>query len=146
MEVPKDWWKDFFSGLAVEMWRAVINEEQTKREVDFLEKVLAVRPGAAVLDVPCGGGRLSLELASRGYRVTGVEFSDAFIQEARAASAACGLNIAWSQRDMRELPWQETFDGAFCFGNSFGYCSEAENSNFLAQGAKVLQPVGRSVL
>jgi SAM-dependent methyltransferase len=146
MEVPKDWWKGFFSGLAVEMWRAAITEEQTRREADFLEKILAVQPGAAVLDVPCGGGRLSLELARRGNRMTGVEFSDAFVEEARAASRASGLDITWSQRNMQELPWQEAFEGAFCFGNSFGYCDEGENLNFLAQVAKVLKPGARFVL
>jgi SAM-dependent methyltransferase len=146
MEVPKDWWKGFFSGLAVEMWRAVTTEEQTRREADFLEKILAVQPGAAVLDVPCGGGRLSLELARRGHRMTGVEYSDAFVEEARAASIARGLDITWSQRNMQELPWQEAFEGAFCFGNSFGYCDEGENLNFLAQVAKSLKPGARFIL
>lgn len=146
MEVAKDWWKEFFSGLAVEIWRSVVNEEQTRSEADFLEKVLEVPPGAEMLDVPCGGGRLSLEMAGRGYRMTGVEFSDAFFAEARAASAARSLDVTWVQRNMRELPWKGEFDAAFCFGNSFGYGDEKDNLKFLSQVAAALRPGARFVL
>lgn len=140
MQVPKDWWKDFFSGLAVDLWRAVTNELPTPAEADFIERRLRLEPGAHVLDVPCGGGRLALELASRGYRLTGVEYSSTFIEQARAASEARRLSIAWEQRDMHELPWAAAFDGAFCFGNSFGYLEDGENRQFLDAVARALKP------
>src|SRR5437868_3960234 len=138
-----DWWRTFFSGLPVEMWLRVPTEEQTRAEVDFIEKVLRLGPGAKVLDVPCGGGRHSLELAARGHRVTGVDLSDDFLQAARAGAAARSLPVAWEQREMTDLPWREEFDGAFCFGNSFGYLEDEANARFLAAVARALKPGGR---
>jgi SAM-dependent methyltransferase len=145
MSAP-DWWRTFFTGLPVEMWLRVPTEEQTRAEVDFIEKVLRLPPGAKVLDVPCGGGRHSLELAARGHRVTGVDLSDDFLRAARAGAAERSPRVAWEQREMTDLPWREEFDGAFCFGNSFGYLDDAGNARFLAAVARALRPGGRFVL
>ena len=60
MTSPANWWENFFTGLVVEFWRAVQTPEGTRAEADCFEKRLGLRPGAAVLDVPCGDGRLSL--------------------------------------------------------------------------------------
>ena len=47
---------------------------------------------------------------------------------------------------MRDLPWHETFDGAFCFGNSFGYLDDAGNADFLKAVARALRPGARFLL
>jgi cyclopropane fatty-acyl-phospholipid synthase-like methyltransferase len=60
-----------------------VTPEQTRAEVDFLVKLLGGAPKARVLDVPCGNGRHSLELAARGRRMTGVDLAEEFIEEAR---------------------------------------------------------------
>jgi SAM-dependent methyltransferase len=146
MEVPNEWWKSFFSGLAVELWRAVTTEAQTRQEADFIEQELAAPKGARLLDVPCGGGRLAIELAARGYAMTGVEYSDTFAQQARAKVQAGRMNVAIEQRDMRDLPWEQTFDGVFCFGNSFGYLDDTGNVNFLRAVARVMKSGGRFLL
>lgn len=146
MNVQNNWWRNFFSGIAVDLWRAVTTEEQTRAEADFIEKQLRAERGAKLLDVPCGGGRLALELASRGYALTGVDFAETFMDEARAKATSRGLNIAWEQRDMRELPWPQAFDGAFCFGNSFGYLEDDENRDFLRAVARVLKPGARFLM
>lgn len=71
MSVSTEWWQGFFQGIALDLWRGAVPEEQTKAEIDFIEKQIALTPKAKILDVPCGMGRHSLELARRGYRVTG---------------------------------------------------------------------------
>ena len=83
--MPSNWYENFFHGVALDLWRKVVTPEQTRAEADFLEKALALQPGARVLDVPCGNGRISLELASRGYQGTGVDIAEENIQEARQA-------------------------------------------------------------
>ncbi len=108
----------FFSGVALEFWRRAMSPEQTRREADFLAKVLTCPPPSRLLDVPCGNGRHAVELAGRGYQLTGVDSSEEFIAEARAATP---LPIRWLLGDMRELPWSGEFDGAYCSGNSFAY-------------------------
>src|SRR5260370_37424700 len=90
MTIPTNWYEDFFHGVALDLWRKAIRPEQTKAEADFLVNVLQREARSHLLDVPCGNGRLSLELARRGYRVTGVDISVEFIEEAR--SSAMGLN------------------------------------------------------
>lgn len=64
--MPKEWWEDFFDGITLDFWRQAFTGEHNRAESDFLEKVLELRPPARILDVPCGEGRLSRELASRG--------------------------------------------------------------------------------
>jgi SAM-dependent methyltransferase len=146
MNMPTEWWKNFFTGLTLDLWRAAMTEEQTRTEADFIEKTLHLSPPAKVLDVPCGNGRLSLELASRGYQLTGVDLSPGFIDEARSTSAERQLSTVWKHGDMRDLPWPEEFDGAFCWGNSFGYLDDEGNANFLKAVARVLKPEGRFVV
>ncbi len=141
-----EWWKDFFSGLVLDMWRQATSEEQTRLEADFIQRALQLTTPATVLDVPCGNGRLSMELASQGYVLTGVDFSPGFLKEARSSADKRQLKIAWEQREMRDLVWREEFDGAFCFGNSFGYLDDDGNAEFLKVVSRVLKPGARFVL
>src|SRR5882672_6968715 len=99
-----NWWEHFFHGIALDFWRAAVSVEQTRAEADFLQQQLQIPGAGKILDVPCGNGRLSLELASRGFDLTGVDLASEFIEEARAESAERGLRVDWFNRDMRELP------------------------------------------
>jgi SAM-dependent methyltransferase len=138
-----EWWKDFFSGLVVEFWRAAVPEETSRAEADFLEKELLLSPGASVLDVPCGAGRLSLELASRGYRLTGVDISAEFLDAARESARERGIETEWRQSDMRDLPWRSEFDAAYCAGSSFGFLGDEGDAAFVAAVARALRPGSR---
>ena len=144
--MPTNWYDNFFHGIALDFWRAAVTEEQTRAETDFIQKHLQLSSQAKLLDVPCGGGRLSLEFAKRGFDLTGVDIASEFIDEAGTKSGASGLSIEWHNRDMRELPWHEQFDGAFCFGNSFGYLDDDGNVDFLRAVARTLKPGARFVL
>src|SRR6187551_1234668 len=126
---PREWWKDFFNGLAVEFWREAVPPEVTLGEVEFLWKHLRLTAGARVLDVPCGAGRLAIPLARRGARVTGVDVSAEFLDAAREEASRANADAAWIHADMRELPRGDSnrFDAAFCFGNSFGYLDDSGN-------------------
>ncbi len=86
MSIPPNWYETFFHGVTLDLWRRAIPPEQTTAEADFLIQNLNCEPGARLLDVPCGNGRLTFELANRGYRVTGVDLAEEFIEEARSRS------------------------------------------------------------
>jgi SAM-dependent methyltransferase len=148
MDASADWWKDFFSGLVVDFWRGALPPEVTRREADFLVSGLALTAGARVLDVPCGHGRLAIELARRGFRVDGVDLSSELLDAARADAAAASLprEIRWRLSDMRDLPWTNELDGAFCMGGSFGYFAGSGDAEFLAAVARALVPGGRVAL
>ena len=137
------WQTDFFRGVAVELWRRVMSPEQTRAEVDFLEGVFDAKTGARLLDVPCGVGRHAIEFADRGYAMTGVDSSDESIAQARNQAKT---SIRWILGDMCELPWTSEFDGAYCFGNSFGYLDSVRAREFLGMVARALKPGGRFVI
>ena len=172
MTVPSNWYEDFFHGLALELWRKAIAPEQTKAEADFIANHLQCGAGSHLLDVPCGNGRLSFELARRGYRVTGVDISEEFIDEARAgvpgsatdpsadtddtdktrasasspATAGGPGSFQFMLGDMRRIEGQSIYDGAFCFGNSFGFLEYADMEKFLNGVARALKPGARFVI
>jgi cyclopropane fatty-acyl-phospholipid synthase-like methyltransferase len=155
--IPSNWFEDFFHGVALDLWRKAIPPEHTTAEAEFLINVLNCQPGAHVLDVPCGNGRLSFELAKRGYRVTGVDISEEFIEEAQNATTAldpvataAGIDlrsrVEFILGDMRTIEGQAVYDGAFCFGNSFGFMEYPEMEKFLTGVARALKPGARFIV
>jgi SAM-dependent methyltransferase len=139
-----NWFETFFHGVALDMWREAISPEQTRGEVAFLEKTFGAQ--TRLLDVPCGNGRHSIELARRGFRVTGVDLSKEALAEARANAKTAGLPVEFIHGDMRRLDWEGEFDGAFCMGNSFGYFEFGEMIAFVEGLARALKPGGRFVI
>jgi len=152
MPVPANWFETFFHGVTLDLWRKAIPPEQTKAEATFLIDHLNCTPGAHLLDVPCGNGRLSFEIASRGLRVTGVDISPEFIEEARSIavqtkqSAGSTGDTEFILGDMRRLDGTGTYDGAYCFGNSFAFLEYAEMEIFLARLARALKARARFVI
>lgn len=140
------WYEDFFQGVALDMWRKAVSPERTRAEADFLERALRLRPGARVLDVPCGGGRHALDLAARGHRPIGVDLSREQIEEARKRAGEAGLRVEWRQADMRDLPWAGEFDAGYCFGNSFGYLEPSGTRAFVQAVSRALKPGARFAL
>lgn len=136
------WWEEFFRGPWERIQLEGYPEERTNEEVSFLVDALRLLPGAAVLDVPCGEGRHSIELARRGYRPTGIDFNENAIAVARERAEAAGAEVDFRVFDMRRIDATEAYDGAFCFFGSFGYFSDAENLDFARRVARALKPHG----
>ncbi|MDP3795144.1 MAG: class I SAM-dependent methyltransferase [bacterium] len=124
-----------------------LTRERTLTEIDFLEKTLALKKGAKVLDCPCGHGRHSVELARRGYEVTGQDLNGFFIEEARKAAKRTKVQVRWRKGDMRELPFEDEFDLALNLFTAFGYLeSDEEDQKALDAVAKSLKHGGKFVL
>ena len=136
-----NWFENFFHGVANEMWRRAVSPEQTRIEADYIAKTLGTR--GRLLDVPCGSGRLAIELARRGARVTGVDISSEFIAEAKATQVEGKGRAEFQVDDMRYLRWKARFDGAFCFGNAFGYFEYPDMVRFVRGVAAALRPGGK---
>jgi SAM-dependent methyltransferase len=138
-----EWWSSFF----VEGWAEVVGDAidpaRTTAEIDRIEQLLELEPGARVLDVPCGAGRLTIPLAERGFRMVGVDITAEYLERGRRQASEAGVEIEWVDGDMRKLPWRGELDGAFCFGGSFGYFDDAGNAAFLAAVARALRPGAR---
>lgn len=141
-----EWWQSFFPDLYVQVQRDPVAHRAAEREAAFIWQALRVKPPSRLLDVPCGAGRHAVELASLGYEVCGVDITAAALEEARLVAARRGVGIEWHERDMRDLPWRESFDGAYCYFGSFGYFDDEGNQRFLEAVHATLRPGARFVL
>ncbi|MGC4044109.1 MAG: methyltransferase domain-containing protein [Armatimonas sp.] len=109
-------WKPFFEAIGPQKYLEESFAQHTLAEVDFLLDVCQLKPGMHVLDMGCGPGRHSLELARRGVSVTGVDFTDSFIEFAREAAASEGLSdrAEFVLADARDFVRPVHFDAAVC--------------------------------
>jgi cyclopropane fatty-acyl-phospholipid synthase-like methyltransferase len=148
MSIPSNWYENFFHGVALDLWRKAVPPEHAKAEADFLVQALQCDAGSHLLDVPCGNGRLSFELARRGYRVTGVDLAVEFIEEARALATNTGETPApqFVLGDMRNVEAASVYDGAYCFGNSFGFLAYEDMEKFLNGVARALKSGARFIV
>jgi SAM-dependent methyltransferase len=140
-KTKRAWWEELFSEDFVRAnWK--VSDEQIKREVTFVEESLGVAPGGVVLDLGCGSGQHAVELASRGYGVVGYDLS--LYQLALAADVAQerSQKINFLQGDMREMAFEEMFDGIFCWNTTFGYFEEDKNFSVAERAFRALRPGG----
>ena len=75
---------------------------------DFIEKIIQKHQGFEeqnlILDLGCGTGRMTLELAKRGYDMTGIDYSAEMLDIARSEAEKKKItNILWLNQDMRDF-------------------------------------------
>jgi SAM-dependent methyltransferase len=125
------------------------------QEVDAILALTRLRPGARIIDVGCGPGRHSLELCRRGYEVTGVDRTSAFIEAAKAKAADEGLRLELITNDMREFIRPLTYDCGLSMYTSFGYFEDQDqNIQVLSNiydslkygGVLILELMGKEIL
>lgn len=122
----------------------LLTAERTAREIDLAEAVFNLDSGSHLLDIGCGFGRHSIELARRGYRVTGVDPAAAMIVEAQKRALRAGVRVEFLQEEGECFTIAEPADGAICLFTSLGQISErGENSGLVHAVFKALKPGGR---
>jgi SAM-dependent methyltransferase len=145
--MQSEWYQSFFTPLALDFWRAAVPAAATAEEVSFLVQNLAVSPPSRLLDVPSGFGRHALALASRGYHVTGIDIAESAVRAAQQEAQAQGLTTAnFVVADMRIPPPDGPYDGAYCFGNSFGYLSHEDMNLFIRNVFHAARPGARWII
>ena len=141
----RPWWEELF-GDDFARSHLRLTDKQVGQEATFIEESLGVAKGGVVLDLACGAGYHAVELASRGYGVVGYDLS--LTQLALAADVAQdrGQKINFLQGDMREMAFEEMFDGVYCWNTSFGYFEEEKNVAVAERVFKALRPGGMLLL
>jgi SAM-dependent methyltransferase len=146
VEPDSEWWRSWFGPGYLALYDDYL-AERTPVEIDRLEGLLALRPPLRILDLPCGQGRHAIELARRGYDVTGVDLSPFLLKVAEERAQADGVRVRWLAGDMRQPIAGEQFDVVLNLFTSFGYfADEADDRKVVDAAAAMLVPGGHFLL
>jgi D-alanine-D-alanine ligase len=141
-----DWWRRIFNSMYLKTDADVVDDKEiTKSEIELFTSILNMPKESAILDLACGQGRHSIELATRGFtNITGLDRSHYLIRKAKSAMQQEGLKISFKEGDARKLPFPaDTFDVVMILGNSFGYFESNEDDlMILKEVFRVLKPDG----
>ena len=128
----------------------LFNEQRllgTAKEIDLLIELTGMQPGMQVLDMPCGVGRHACELAQRGFQVTAVDRTAAYLKRAEQLASESGVQIEFIQEDMRAFRRPGAFDLALNLFTSFGYFVDLDDERgVLANYFHSLKPGGKLVM
>ena len=133
----------FFDGYYKEIWRHIFPEKTTLAEVDFIINEAKLKAGSAVLDVMCGYGRHSLELARKGIKVTAVDNLADYINEIKGKASAEKLEIESLCEDALDVQLDKLYDAVICMGNSLQFFNEEDTLRLLSNISSHLNPGGK---
>lgn len=145
LEIPG--YMEFFGDDYLGAYRETISPENTVLEAAFVQRALELPPGAELLDLCCGHGRHAVLLALAGFKVTGLDLSGQYLEQAALNAAEAGVELELVHSDMRQVPYLDRFDAVINLFTSFGYLnSDDEDMVVLHQVAKALKPGGRFLI
>jgi SAM-dependent methyltransferase len=147
MTLEPPWYESFFGQDYLDVYGYQFTAERAEQEVEFVIRVLGLKPGDLVLDLCSGQGRHAVPLAARGLHVTALDMSFQYLELASAAAEKAGVQFETVHADMRDIPFEDHFDAVVNMFSSFGYLeSEAEDAKVLDAVARALKPGGRVLL
>lgn len=148
--LPAEWWRDLFSSLYLKTDGDVVEHEaSTASEVDAIVAACNLASDAAILDLCCGQGRHTIELARRGFTsLTGIDRSRYLVRLARRRAKKENFSITFKEGDARDIRLPKASQDLVCMmGNSFGYFDREEDDLAVLQAViRVLKPGGRLLL
>ncbi len=139
------WYVNIFDDLGRD-WEAIVNARDTRKEADFVEKVISKR--GFVLDLCCGTARHSIALGERGWNVIGMDLSRNLLAIAKLRIERAGVKMPLVRADMRFLPFRDNvFNAIINMFTSFGYLpSESEDAVSLLEVNRTLRGRGKFLL
>jgi NAD(P)H dehydrogenase (quinone) len=136
-------WETFFDAHAPDYEHNLFTQN-TLREVDFILEELRLPPGGTILDIGCGTGRHAIELAQRGYAVTGLDLSAEMLRRAAAAARAANVQVHWIRADATRFSLPQAYDAALCLcEGAFGLLGQGDDP--IEQPLAILRHLARSL-
>lgn len=142
----KQWYESLFENYAYKYDKeSFVNG--TAGECDFIEREADYNRSLKIIDIGCGTGRHSIELAKRGYSVTGIDLSQSQIARAKEKAEELSLKIDFQQHDARNLPFEGEFDLAIMLCEGGFSLMETDEMNFeiLKSATKALKGKGKLI-
>jgi SAM-dependent methyltransferase len=136
----------FFDSHYKEIWRELIPEELTIREIDFMLQQFNLRLGNKVLDIMCGYGRHAIGLAKKGIHVTAVDNLSDYISEIKKAAKEENLPITCIETDVINFAATDIYDLAICMGNSLNFFNEENTIKLIKTISKSMKSGGRFLI
>lgn len=158
-DIKNNWWKeeygffgDFYidgdnseEGYLIDKKQSL--EERTRTEVDGVFKLLSLKKGMYLLDCPCGYARHSIELASRGLIVTGVDINSTHLNNAKKAADLKKVKVDFKRESMIDIKYDSEFDVIINMFYSFGFFdTDTENEKVLFNFFNALKPGGKFLM
>lgn len=142
----KQWYEELFENYALKYENEIFTRGTTG-ECDFIEKEINFNKNLKILDIGCGTGRHSRELAKRGYNVTGIDLSLSLLNRARELAAEEGLHIDFRNLDARILDFADEFDLVImlCEGGFSLMETDEMNYSILQNAANALKVNGKFI-
>ncbi len=144
------WYETFFDENYLKEYAGGLTPERAQKEADFIDSTLNLpqtAEGARILDLCCGHGRHTVELAAAGYSMVGQDLSATFLDLAKDAAAARDLQIRFIHADMRQIPFESELDAVINLFSAFGYFDDnAENQKVLDAVGRALKPGGKFLI
>ena len=146
MTFDTKWSDSFFNGPWVTFHLSMRAAEDIEGDCDAITALLSLEPPARLLDVPCGTGDHSIEMAKRGFSVFGLDRSEELLDHARSRATDAGTDATWVNDDMRTFTSVSGFDALICMWGSFGYFDDEGDLQQLEACYRALRPGGQILL
>ena len=142
----KQWYEELFTNYA-NKYENEAYTQGTLGEVDFIEKEINYDKNCKILDIGCGTGRHDIELAKRGYNVTGIDLSESMLAKAKEKAEKAAVNLNLQLADARKLQFENQFDLVIMLCEGAFSLMETDEMNFeiLKNAAKALKKNGKLI-
>lgn len=144
--MSEDWTQNYFDDTYRRLFLETVDPARTRRQIQQLLSLSPLLPGSSVLDVGCGIGRHSIEFASLGFRVTGVDFNSQYVAACVERVAGKGLDVHFVTADSRTMCLDIRADLTISLWSSFGYCGELGDLQTLQRMAEHTRSGGHVVV
>ena len=122
---------NYFKGNYKDIWRLLIPEILTSRELDFIINYFHLQPGDSVLDLMCGYGRHTLGLAAQGMHVTAIDNLEEYTSEVALKTTQSSLPVTVINENIVTAAFDGKFKLAICMGNSLNFFNERDLKTIL---------------